>query len=184
MLDSTGTWCHFWHLPQAAAEGLAKNGTLEEAALDDRTVLSYPVQTLLNFATVPKQPSLRAGIRSTSGSSRRRPEISPELQGIPAANDFRRKIEFIRSVVKEWTTNGGIGRSDMSRDGRLRWQGVRETKFVQPAARNVWVTIGASGGDDGFWATGGKSSGVPVEVATAAAAAGGGGSEEVRKRSA
>jgi hypothetical protein len=143
VLDATGTWCHFWHLPQEAARTLEESGTLSESALDDRAVLSYPLQTLLNFATVPKQPS-----RSTGTSSRRRPEISPDLQGIPAANHFRQKIEFIRDIVREWNANGGIGRSDMSREKRLRWTGVRETRNVQIPAKHVWVTIGARGGDE------------------------------------
>lgn len=102
-------------------------------------MLSYPLQTLLNFATVPK---------STSNPTRRRPEISPELQGIPAANNFRQKIEFIRDIVREWNANGGIGNSDMSREKRLRWTGVRETRNVQIPAKHVWVTIGARWGDE------------------------------------
>jgi hypothetical protein len=124
---------------------------LEESALDDRTVLSYPLQTLLNFSTVPKQPAARAGTRSASNptsTTRRRPEISPDLQGIPAANHFRRKVEFIRDVVREWTANNGIGNSDMSREGRLRWTGIRETRNVPIPAKHVWVTIGARAGDE------------------------------------
>lgn len=137
VLDATGTWCHFWHLPQEAARELAETGALSESALDDRAVLSYPLQTLLNFATVPKQPA----------TGRRRPEIQPELRGIPAANQFRQKVEFIRDVVREWNANGGIGNSDMSREGRLRWAGVRETRNVPAPAKHVWVTIGARWGD-------------------------------------
>ncbi|KAK4230512.1 hypothetical protein QBC38DRAFT_468925 [Podospora fimiseda] len=143
VLDPTGIWCHFWHLPLDAAKRLEEQGSLSESALDGRAVLTWPVQTLLNFSTVPKQPTGRAG----SSSSRRRPEISPELQGIPAANHFRQKIEFIRDVVREWNMNGGIGVSDMSREGRLRWMGMRETKNVQIPAKHVWVTIGARNGD-------------------------------------
>ncbi|KAK0734145.1 kinase-like domain-containing protein [Lasiosphaeria miniovina] len=143
VLDSTATWCHFWHLPQGAAKLLEETGSLAESALDDRTVLSYPLQTLLNFATPP-----RAGTRSTSNPTRRRPEISPELQGIPAANHFRRKIEFIRDIIREWNANDGIGNSDMTRDKRLRWTGIRETRNVQIPAKHVWVTIGACWGDE------------------------------------
>ena len=141
MLDATGTWCHFWHLPQDAATRLEETGSLAESALDDRAVLSYPLQTLLNFAK--PQPA-----RSASNPTRRRPEISPDLQGIPAANHFRQKIEFVRDVVREWNMNGGIGNSDMSREGRLRWTGVRETRNVQIPAKHVWVTIGARKGDE------------------------------------
>ena len=148
-MDSTATWCHFWHLPLDAAKRLEEKGTLEESALDNRTVLSYPLQTLLNFSTAPKQPAQRANARGGTGSStRRRPEISPELQGIPAANQFRRKVEFIRDMVREWNANGGIGNSDMSRGGRLRWTGIRETRNVAIPSKHVWVSIGARWGDE------------------------------------
>ncbi|KAM7196110.1 cell cycle serine/threonine-protein kinase CDC5/MSD2 [Naviculisporaceae sp. PSN 640] len=152
VIDSTGTWCHFWHLPEDAAKRLEQTGTLAESALDDRTVLSYPLQTLLNFSTPAKQPAVRAGSRSASNPTRRRPEIAPELQGIPAANHFRKKVEFIRDVVREWNANGGIGNSDMSRGGRLRWLGMRETKNVAIPAKHVWVTIGARWGDSRYCA--------------------------------
>ncbi|KAG5929711.1 hypothetical protein E4U42_004870 [Claviceps africana] len=138
VLDATGTWCHFWHLPQEAAERLASTGTIGATALDDRATLSYPLQTLLNFQS---KPSTR------SASTRKRPEIDAELQGIPAANDFRRKIEFIRSVVKEWVTNGGLGNSSMSRETRLRWTGHRELVNTTIPQKHVWVTIGARWGD-------------------------------------
>lgn len=146
MLDATGTWCHFWHLPQEAARKLEETGALDEAALDDRTVLSYPLQTLLNFSVAPRQapPSTRSG----ASARRLRPEISPDLRGIPAANQFRRKIEFVRDMVREWSANGGVGNSDMSREGRLRWTGVRETRNVQVPAKHVWVSIGARWGDE------------------------------------
>lgn len=142
MLDRTGTWCHFWHLSQEAAEQLASTGGMDEASLDDRAVLSYPLQTLLNFSTVPK-----ASQRSVPNSTRHRPEIPQELQGIPAANDFRRKVEFIRAVIKEWARNGGIGKSDMSREGRLKWPGLRQTKDCEVLSKQAWVTVGARGED-------------------------------------
>jgi hypothetical protein len=132
---------------------LEETGALDESALDDRTVLSYPLQTLLNFSVPPKQPAVRAtGTRTASGTAARRlrPEISPELQGIPAANQFRRKIEFVRDMVREWNGNGGIGNSDMSRERRLRWTGVRETKNVAIPAKHVWVSIGARWGDERY----------------------------------
>ncbi|KAI0125893.1 serine/threonine protein kinase [Xylariales sp. AK1849] len=145
VLDSTGTWCHFWHLPQEAAEKLASAGELDENALDERAVLSYPLQTLLNFAT---KPAIRP-TRSQSSQTRKRPEINPMLQGIPASNDLRRKVDFIKNVVKEWVTNGGIGNSNMSREQRLRWTGCRETLHSGPS-KHVWVTIGARWGDERF----------------------------------
>ncbi|KHN98489.1 cell cycle serine/threonine-protein kinase CDC5/MSD2 [Metarhizium album ARSEF 1941] len=138
VLDATGTWCHFWHLPQDAAERLASTGTIGAAALDDRATLSYPLQTLLNF-------QIKSSTRSAS--TRKRPEIDPEVRGIPAANDFRRKIEFIKNVVKEWVANGGLGNSSMSRESRLRWTGFRELVNTTIPQKHVWVTIGARWGD-------------------------------------
>ncbi|KAH6895211.1 hypothetical protein B0T10DRAFT_602929 [Thelonectria olida] len=143
VIDSTGSWCHFWHLPKDAADRLAQTGTIGAAALDDRAMLSYPLQTLLNFQTKPSTSS-----RPTrTSTTRRRPEIDAELQGIPAANDFRRKITFIKNVVKEWVSNGGMGNSDMSREGRLRWKGFRETLNSSAPQKHVWVTVGARWGD-------------------------------------
>jgi hypothetical protein len=140
VLDSTGTWCHFWHLTKDAALSLTNTGTLPESALDERTVLTYPLQTLLNFTVPARQPMV---------SSRRRPEIAPEMREIPSANQFRKKIEFIRDMVREWTSNGGIGNTDLSREKRLRWMGNRE---LAPGGQKgpqkmVWVTVGARWGD-------------------------------------
>lgn len=70
------------------------------------------------------------------------------LQGIPQANDFRGKVEFIRTIVKEWVTNGGLGNSDMEPAGRLRWTGNRELVGVDAPYKHVWVTVGAEQGDD------------------------------------
>ncbi|KAG8675390.1 hypothetical protein FPOAC1_001368 [Fusarium poae] len=145
VLDAQGHWCHFWHLPQDAAERLAATGTIGAAALDDRAMLSYPLQTLLNF----HKPSATrtATARSAKAPARTRLEIAPELQGIPAANDFRRKISFIRDVVREWVMNGGLGNSQMSRESRLRWGGHRETISSHAPQKHVWVTVGARWGD-------------------------------------
>jgi hypothetical protein len=110
------------------------SGTLSPSALDDRQKLSYPLQTLLNFLNKP-------------GRSRSSP-INPVLQGIPQANDFRKKVEFIRTIVGEWIRNGGLGNSDMEPEGRLRWLGNRELVNVKVPYKHVWVTVGARGGDD------------------------------------
>lgn len=141
VLDATGTWCHFWHLPQDAATQLSTSGTMPTSALDNRGVLSHPLQTLLNFH---RRPTASASASST----RRRPEISPELQGIPAANDFRRKVVFVKTVVQEWVANGGLGASEMGREGRLRWEGYRETVGVSIPQKHVWVTVGSRRGDE------------------------------------
>ena len=146
VLDATGTWCHFWHLPEEAAETLAKTGTIGPAALDDRAMLSYPLQTLLNFQSKVGRPTRTAA--AATSTTRRRPEIDPELQGIPAANDFRRKIDFIKNVVREWVANGGLGNSSMSRETRLRWTGYREQISPGTPLKHVWVTVGARWGDE------------------------------------
>ncbi|KAI0486426.1 Pkinase-domain-containing protein [Xylaria cf. heliscus] len=142
VLDATGTWCHFWHLPQDSAQKLAETGQLDEAALDGRGILSYPVQTLLNFTT-------KSAVRPARNPTRKRPEINPEIQGIPGANDFRRKIEFIVAIIKEWTTNNGLGNCRMDREHRMMWMGSRESIHSGPS-KHVWVTIGARWGDSRY----------------------------------
>lgn len=140
VLSSDGVWCDFYHLPIEAARDLEQKGTMGPDALDDRQHLSHPLQTLLNFMT----KSSRAGRATT----RKRPEIHPILQGIPQANDFRRKVEFILRVVKEWTSNGGLGKSDMSPEGRLRWKGYREQVNVEIPYKHVWVSVGGGQPDE------------------------------------
>lgn len=141
VLDSTGEWCHFWHLSEKAANRLTKTGELDESSLDNRAVLSYPLQTLLNFTRQHANPV------SLSQPTKYRPEIPKELRGIPDANGFGLKMRFIHKVVSEWVSNGGIGMSDMSRDGRLMWDGVRQTKNIELVTKHVWVTVGARGQD-------------------------------------
>ncbi|KAH8603056.1 hypothetical protein B0O99DRAFT_604958 [Bisporella sp. PMI_857] len=139
VISGDGTWCDFYHLSLEAARDLSESGVLSATALDDRQRLSYPLQTLLNFMAKPSKP-----IKSTT---RKRPEIDPLIQGIPFANGFRQKVEFIRDVVKEWVTRGGLGKSDMTPNGRLRWGGSRETVNVKVPFKHVWCTVGASHGD-------------------------------------
>lgn len=142
ILSADGTWCDFYHLPLEAARDLAQTSTLPHDALDDRQKLSYPLQTLLNFTVKPNTA------RSRAGSSRvQKPVIDPVLQGVPAANDFRRKVEFIKRIVGEWLSNEGIGRSDMSVEGRLRWNGYRDVNVKAPF-KHVWATVGARGRDE------------------------------------
>ncbi|KAL5594737.1 hypothetical protein BROUX41_001651 [Berkeleyomyces rouxiae] len=154
VLDATGTWCHFWHLPQRAAEKLRETGQMDEEALDERSMLSYPLQTLLNFSKSPSSrrapassASSSSSVSSASSSTRRRPEIPVELQGIPEANDLRRKIEFIKNIVREWVANGGLGNSSFDRQDRLRWLGAREINQQGTLLKHVWVTVGARNGD-------------------------------------
>lgn len=137
VISADGVWCEFYHLPMEAARDLSENGTLPSAALDDRQRLSYPLQTLLNFMSKPSK-----------SNTRKRAEIDPMIQGIPQANHFRKKIEFIRLVVKEWVSNGGLGNSNMEPEGRLRWNGCREVVNVKVPYKHVWVTVGARKGDD------------------------------------
>lgn len=144
VLDSTGHFCHFWHLPESAATHLSITGSLSESALDERSVLSYPLQTLLNFSSPSRSTSTTL---SSTSTSRRRPEIPAAIQNIPTANHFREKITFIRDVIREWNANGGLGNSDMSREKRMRWAGCRETRNASGPSKHVWVTIGARWGD-------------------------------------
>lgn len=81
-------------------------------------------------------------------ATRQRLEIDPMEAGVPEANAFREKIQFIRLVVKEWVTNGGLGISDMSSEGRLRWKGSRESINVKVPYKHVWVTVGCKNGDE------------------------------------
>ena len=141
VLDATGTHCHFWHLPVEAAELLNETGQLDTVALDSRAVLSYPLQTMLNMNRASSSAP------ATSRSGRTRPEISPDIRAIPEANDFRRKVEFVRLVVREWVSNGGIGNARMDRDHRIRWLGSRETFGITAPQKHVWVSIGARWGD-------------------------------------
>lgn len=69
------------------------------------------------------------------------------IQGIPQANDFQRKIEFILEITREWIKNGGLGNSNMEPERRLRWQGYREKENVKIPHKHVWATVGARGGD-------------------------------------
>jgi hypothetical protein len=92
-----------------------------------------------------KPKASRATSRAKASSSS---PISPMIQGIPDANHFREKIEFIRSITAEWIHNRGLGNSDMEPAGRLRWNGFRELHNVKVPYKHVWVTVGARGGDD------------------------------------
>ncbi|KAI9730461.1 MAG: Cell cycle serine/threonine-protein kinase cdc5/MSD2 [Claussenomyces sp. TS43310] len=143
VLSADGKWCDFYHLPLEAARDLAQNGTLPTSALDDRQHLSYPLQTLLHFIA---KTSTRG--RGGGTSTRSKVQIDPMIQGIPQANDFRRKIEFIKRVVGEWVENGGIGNSAMDPAHRLRWTGYRECVTVKKPYKHVWTTVGARRGDE------------------------------------
>lgn len=141
VLSSDGSWCDFYHLPLEAARDLAEKGSIPPAALDDRQCLSYSVQAFLNFMRVPSSSS-RTRINNVPST------IDPMIQGIPSANDFRRKIQFVNSVVSEWIENGGIGASAMNPTNRLRWSGYRECVSVKSPYKCVWVTVGGARGDE------------------------------------
>jgi hypothetical protein len=96
------------------------------------------LQTLLNFYVSPRRGKTNAGPVY----------IEPSIQGIPSANDFRRKIQFIKSVVSEWVENGGLGNCDMTPESRLRWLGHREKVNGKFPYKHVWVTVGAQAKDD------------------------------------
>ncbi|KAL3424810.1 hypothetical protein PVAG01_04091 [Phlyctema vagabunda] len=136
VISADGTWCDFYHLPLEAARDLTTKGTIPGNALDDRQHLSYPLQTLLNFMAKP------------SRTGRNKPQIDPMIQGIPQANDFRKKIEFVKTCVKEWVKNGGLGNSAMAPSERLRWTGLRELVNVKVPYKHVWTTVGGNNGDE------------------------------------
>ncbi|KAI6250422.1 Cell cycle serine/threonine-protein kinase CDC5/MSD2 [Erysiphe necator] len=131
ILSADGKWCDFYHLSLEAAQDLHEKGVLSPQALDERQHLSYPLQTILNFTA-----------RTIRTRSNRLPEIDPMILDIPQANDFRRKIEFIVLCIKEWTTNGGMGISDLSVKGRLRWNGARQRIDTKAPYKQVWVCVG------------------------------------------
>lgn len=139
VLSADGFWCDFYHLSFECARELTEKGTLPSTALDERQHLSYPLQTLLNFMAKPT--------RTAKPTIRKRPEIDPMIQGLPQANDFRRKVEFIRCAVKEWVHNGGLGISDMEPKTRLRWMGYREI-YDDKKLKHVWTTVGGRNGDE------------------------------------
>ena len=141
LISADGSWCDFYHLPIDSARDLKEKGVLPSKALDDRQHLSFPLQTLLNFVVKPSRVPTKA-------TTRKRVDIDPSIQGIPEANDFRKKVEFIRQVVKEWVYHGGLGNSDMRPETRLRWNGQRERVNVKAPYKHVWVTVGARSGDD------------------------------------
>lgn len=142
VLDATGTHCHFWHLPIDAAQLLHESGQLDTVALDSRAVLSYPLQTMLNMNRVSSTTST-----TSSRSGRTRPQIPPEIRVIPDANDFRRKVEFVRQVVREWVLNRGIGNARSDRENRIKWLGARESFGITAPQKHVWVSVGARWGD-------------------------------------
>ncbi|RKF73549.1 putative serine threonine protein kinase [Golovinomyces cichoracearum] len=135
ILSVDGTWCDFYHLPLEAARDLSEKGILSQKALDERQHLSYPLQTMLNFTP-----------RNSRSHPYRTSNINPVLMGIPQANDLRRKIEFIVSCLNEWITNHGIGISDLSVEGRLRWSGARQINSKVPY-KQVWVCVGGQASD-------------------------------------
>ncbi|CCU76300.1 serine/threonine protein kinase [Blumeria hordei DH14] len=137
ILSSDGTWCDFYHLPLEAAHELSEKGIISAQALDERQHLSYPLRTMLNF-----KPKL------TRSRSQRQAIIDPLVQEIPSANDFRRKIEFIFQCITEWTQNGGIGISDLTAKGRLRWSGARQTVNTKMPYKHVWVCVGGQATDE------------------------------------
>lgn len=100
------------------------------------------MQTLLNFASKPRG---RAPSRGRPPNTKP-VEIDPLEQEIPAANQFREKVEFITKIVGEWINNGGIGISAMDPKHRLRWLGGRQRVGVEPY-RHAWATVGGAGGD-------------------------------------
>ncbi|KAF4628157.1 hypothetical protein G7Y89_g9997 [Cudoniella acicularis] len=104
--------------------------------------------TWCDFYHLPLEAARDLATKGTISPSALDDQIDPMIQGVPEANDFRKKIEFIRLVVKEWTSNGGLGNSNMDPKRRLKWTGHRELINVQAPYKHVWVTVGARNGDE------------------------------------
>ena len=122
VLSADASHCDFYHLPVAAARQLQRNGMLQDTALEKRTVLSYPTQNLV--------------------SGRWRDE---NFADVVQANQLEEKLHFIRSIMRLWQANGGLGK--MGKETRLEWRGTRELKPQHKPEKLVWVTVGAAGGD-------------------------------------
>ncbi|MCJ1242853.1 Cell cycle serine/threonine-protein kinase cdc5/MSD2 [Trapelia coarctata] len=126
---SQDCWADFYHLSVSAANMLKKGRILPKSALEEREVLSFPLQVLLGGKHGEK-----------------------DFANIILANELVRKVRFVREVLGAWARNGGLG--NMGRRAReLKWDGLREEGGRE---RLVWVSVGRGGGDERFEAEKGK----------------------------
>ncbi|KAI9840401.1 MAG: Cell cycle serine/threonine-protein kinase cdc5/MSD2 [Thelocarpon superellum] len=154
VLSEDALHCDFYHLPASAASQLQLTQSLPSTSLEKRSVLSYPVHSLLSG-------SYHAPGSTGAGTSSRSKGLSSsvvDFSAIVTANQFEAKMRFVRSVLHQWYTNGGLGRMNADNQ-RLEWRGMREVKrrskagqagAVPPSSKMeklVWVTVGAAGGD-------------------------------------
>lgn len=124
VISDDGTWLDFYHLTLAAATLLQAGETLQADVLDKRRVVSLPTAKMLH------------GLDADVG----------DIRKLIAANELRRKLEFIQEVAAIWVTNGGLGCMGED-DKRMKWEGVLEGGKLQ---KLVWVTVGAHGGDGAY----------------------------------
>jgi hypothetical protein len=89
--------CDFYHLSLPATQLIRKGRLLPKASLEERSVLSYPLTTLL-----------------------RGKEGGKDFREIVEANELRKKVFFVRDVFRIWASNGGLG--ELGTKGReFRW---------------------------------------------------------------
>ncbi|KAG8527177.1 uncharacterized protein KY384_008607 [Bacidia gigantensis] len=124
-------WADFYHLPIPAAKKLSAGQKIDPHDLAERGVLCYPVPIML------------------SGKLERR-----DFADVLHANQFERKLEFVRDLLAVWVSEGGIG--CMGEKRGWRWEGMSEE-----SGKSVWVTVGAKGGMRGMRGSdrGGKGGG-------------------------
>ncbi|KAH0555903.1 hypothetical protein GP486_006151 [Trichoglossum hirsutum] len=149
LISHDGLQCYFLHLPSRPAQALAKSGTpVPSEVLTGRSVMSYPTYVFFRGHADGK-----------------------EFSDVMEANRFRSKMIFIRDVIGEWISLGGVGRGFEDPDKELKhWKGPREKRSgsgsssgggsgggggsgknkdgKDPATKLVWVTVGARGGDE------------------------------------
>ena len=123
IISNDGAWADFYHLSLKGADALAKGRVLDQEDLDERTLLSYPLRILL-----------QGGYKYHN------------FKRYVEANNLRRKVLWVTSLLAQWKKNGGLGR--MGTDKKLEdfmWKGARE--IVNGNEKLIWVTCGAWGGD-------------------------------------
>lgn len=127
----------FYHLQPSDALALQQSNThtIDTTALENRRLLSLPTRDMK---------------RGRYGSHK--------FQSVLTSNQFERKIIFILDVIGRWIENGRLG--DIGEgvqvdgvEGRLPdlvWDGNQEGKEGK-VTKMVWVTVGAHGGDMGWF---------------------------------
>ncbi len=122
IISAHGSWLDFYHLPIDAAKILKRGAPLNADTLSTRSLLSYPPAILAR------------GVCQDD-----------DFRDIIAANDLLPKMDFVKRVVTAWLDAGGLG-GLVGEDKFLKWEGASDGQ----AARFVWVSVGAFGGDERY----------------------------------